>query len=86
MQQLLKKGTIVTYNHPSTPELAQHSLQLKTSSTSLTPEFLAEQDAVLIITDHSASDQGWIVSHTTLIIDTRNVTRHVTEGRAKIVL
>jgi UDP-N-acetyl-D-glucosamine dehydrogenase len=85
MQQLWKQGAIVTYNDPHTPELPRRSLHRKLSSTPLTPEFLAEQDAVVIINDHSAYDWGWIVSHAALIIDTRNATRHVTEGRDKIV-
>ena len=54
------------------------------TSTELTPEFLAAQDCVLIATDHSAYDCDFIVRHAPLVVDTRNATRNVTEGREKI--
>ena len=54
------------------------------SSTELTPEFLASQDCVLIATDHSAYDYEHIVEHARLVVDTRNATAGVTQGREKI--
>ena len=51
----------------------------------LTPESLGQQDCVLIATDHTAYDYSWVVSHSQLVIDTRNATKTVTEGRGKIV-
>jgi len=53
-------------------------------SQELTPEFLTQQDCVLIATDHSAFDYQQIVQYAPLIIDTRNATVDVTEGREKI--
>ena len=53
-------------------------------SQPLTPEYLSGQDCILIATDHSAYDYDEIVRHASLIVDTRNATRHVTEGREKI--
>jgi UDP-N-acetyl-D-glucosamine dehydrogenase len=50
----------------------------------LTPEFLASQDCVLIATDHSAYDYEHIVQHARLVVDTRNATAGVTQGREKI--
>ena len=41
-------------------------------------------DAVLISTDHSSYDYDEIVKHAQLVIDTRNATKQVTEGREKI--
>ena len=54
------------------------------SSRPLTPEFLAAQDCVLIATDHSAYDYPMIVRNSPLLLDTRNATRDVRSGRAKI--
>jgi UDP-N-acetyl-D-glucosamine dehydrogenase len=51
----------------------------------LTKENLAAQDAVLISTNHSDYDYGWIVRHAALVVDARNACGGVTEGREKIV-
>jgi UDP-N-acetyl-D-mannosaminuronate dehydrogenase len=87
MDLLLKKGAAVTYNDPHIPELPRmrHWPHLSMTSSSLTAEYLAAQDAVLIATDHSAYDYGFIVAKSRLVIDTRNATKAVTAGRDKIV-
>ena len=54
------------------------------SSHELTPEFLAAQDCVLIVTDHSTFDWDFIVRHARLVVDTRNATQNVAIGRDKI--
>jgi UDP-N-acetyl-D-glucosamine dehydrogenase len=54
------------------------------TSTDLTPEFLAAQDCVLIATDHSAYDYELIVRHSRMVLDTRNATKSVADGREKI--
>jgi UDP-N-acetyl-D-glucosamine dehydrogenase len=55
------------------------------SSVALTPEYLASRDLVLIVTDHSAYDWTFVVEHAPMIVDTRNATRSVEEGREKII-
>jgi UDP-N-acetyl-D-glucosamine dehydrogenase len=55
------------------------------ASLPLNPETLHAHDAVLIVTDHSSVDYELIVREAPLVIDTRNATRKVTEGRSKIV-
>jgi UDP-N-acetyl-D-glucosamine dehydrogenase len=85
---LLKKGARVTYNDPHIPSLPRmrHWPHLEPmQSQPLTPEYLASQDCVLIATDHSAYDYAFVVKHAKLVIDTRNATRPVTDGREKIV-
>jgi UDP-N-acetyl-D-glucosamine dehydrogenase len=85
---LLKKGAIVQYNDPHIPVLPRmrHWPHLQPlQSLPLTADTLAAQDCVLIVTDHSAYDYPWIVQHSRLIVDTRNATRYVQEGREKIV-
>ena len=87
MDLLLKKGARVSYNDPHIPALPRmrHYPHLKMNSEPLTPEFLAEQDCLLLATDHSAYDWDTIVRHSRLIVDTRNATKNVKEGREKII-
>ncbi|XZE55151.1 nucleotide sugar dehydrogenase [Planctomycetaceae bacterium SH139] len=87
MDLLLARGANLTYSDPHVPQLPKmrhHDLPDLHSQT-LTPEFLADQDCVLIATDHSDFDYHTIVQHAPLIIDTRNATKHVSgAGRSKI--
>ena len=86
MEMLLAGGAVLSYNDPhvpKTPTMRHHNLPEMTSRE-LTPEFLAEQDCVLIATDHSAYDYAMIVRHAPLVIDTRNATKGVVEARWKI--
>jgi UDP-N-acetyl-D-glucosamine dehydrogenase len=78
MELLQKRGAIVSYNDPHVPALPamrHHTIRLE--SEPLTAEFLARQDAVVIVTDHSGFDFEWIVQHSQLVIDTRNATARV---------
>jgi len=52
----------------------------------LSAEMLAGYDCVVLMTDHDAFDIPFIVRHARCIIDTRNMTRGITEGREKIKL
>jgi UDP-N-acetyl-D-glucosamine dehydrogenase len=54
------------------------------TSQPLTAEFLAQQDCVLIATNHSAYDYEFIVRHSRLVVDTRNATAGVTAEPGKI--
>lgn len=86
MEMLLARGARLTYNDPHIahlPRVRQHDLPAM-DSQSLTAEFLADQDLVLIATDHSAYDYEFIVRHAPLVVDTRNATKNVVEGRWKI--
>jgi UDP-N-acetyl-D-glucosamine dehydrogenase len=51
----------------------------------LTPEWLAAQDCVVIVTNHSVYDCGFVLEHAPLVIDTRNATRGCTDGNARLV-
>jgi UDP-N-acetyl-D-glucosamine dehydrogenase len=53
-------------------------------SRELTADYLSDQDCVVIVTDHAAYDYPFIVRHARLVVDTRNATRNVTDGRDKI--
>ena len=87
MKLLLKRGAILSYNDPHVPSLPKmrHYPDLPAmDSQELTPEFLGSQDCVLISTDHSVYDQNFIVEHSRMVLDTRNATKNVTQGREKI--
>ncbi|MEO2032742.1 MAG: nucleotide sugar dehydrogenase [Planctomycetaceae bacterium] len=86
MELLLERGAELTYNDPHIPQLPKmRNYEFSaTASQELTPEYLENQDCVLIATDHSAYDYDHIVRHSRLVLDTRNATAAVTEGRDRI--
>jgi UDP-N-acetyl-D-glucosamine dehydrogenase len=82
----VEKGAKVDYNDPYIPKThrqRRHDLQMK--SKDLSAKMLAGYDVVLISTDHSDYDYGWIVNNSQLVVDTRNATAEVRRGRRKIV-
>jgi UDP-N-acetyl-D-glucosamine dehydrogenase len=83
---LQEKGAEVHYNDPHIPVLpAMRKYSFSMASTDLTPENLAAMDCVLLATDHSAYDYGFILAHADLIVDTRNAF-HGLEGAELKVL
>lgn len=87
MELLIDQGAVLTYNDPHIAELPlmRHYDVPKQSSQDLTPDYLARQDCVIIATDHSAYDFDMIVQHSQMVVDTRNATKNVVNGRQKIV-
>ncbi|MEJ2009151.1 MAG: UDP binding domain-containing protein, partial [Acidobacteriota bacterium] len=86
IELLQSRGAQVDYNDPYFPHLGRmrkHNFLL--ASVELSPERLAQYDAVLIATDHSSYDYSFIVRHAHLVIDTRNATRDLTDYRERIV-
>jgi len=87
MELLARKHAQISYHDPFVPVLQagrRHDFGLR--SIPLTAAALAEADAVLIATDHSTVDYDFVVRHARLVVDSRNATRTVREGRDKIVL
>ena len=86
LRLLRQRGAQVTYNDPHIPTLPtmRHYGNTNLKSCQLTPEFLADQDCVLIATDHSAYDYDFITRHAQLVVDTRGATRRVAANREKI--
>ena len=87
LELLEERGAEVSYNDPHVPilpPLRGHSIRL--TSTELTPKVIADQDCLLIATDHKAFDWKFIAQHAKLLIDTRGATRHLAPGHpARIV-
>ena len=86
LELLLQRGAQLSYSDPHVPHLpaTRHHDLPAMSSQELTADFLASQDCVLIVTDHSKFDYQFIVQHAPLILDTRNATVNVQQGREKI--
>jgi UDP-N-acetyl-D-glucosamine dehydrogenase len=87
MDLLGSRGVIVSYHDPHVPHLpvARPNLALTGESQVLTLAWLSRQDAVILVTDHSAFDLGWIVEHSALVLDTRNATAGLAEHQDRIV-
>ncbi len=86
MDLLQKKGANILYHDPYIPVLPSFRKYLfKMKSSPLTEKLLQRIDAAIVVTDHSPIDYAWVVKHVPLLIDTRNVTKHIKQGRGKIV-
>jgi UDP-N-acetyl-D-glucosamine dehydrogenase len=87
LELLLHKGALVQYNDPHIPRLPRmrRGPNLDMVSQELSPQYLREQDCVVILTDHSAYDWAYLVEHASLVVDTRNACRNVKQGKASIV-
>lgn len=71
IEDLWRKHAVVEYNDPHIEEVDINGEKLK--SVELTPEKLKSADLVLITTAHSAYDPDFILKHSNLIVDTRNL-------------
>lgn len=80
---LLEKKADVVYNDPYVPQLSIDGNIMK--SVSLTAKLLQKMDCTVIIADHTCYDYDWIVQSSKLILDTRNATKNVKEGKEKIL-
>jgi len=87
LELLAERGAILDYNDPYFPALhkMRHYDFSNKRSVELTPANIAAYDCVLIATDHSSYDYDAIVNNAKLVVDTRNATRRVKQGRDKIV-
>lgn len=86
IELLEAKGAVVGYHDPYVPrtkKMRRYDLGLE--STPLTAETVAAHDVVLIVTNHSNVDYGLVVEHAPLVVDTRNATGRLAEGRAHVV-
>lgn len=73
---LQKEGCRVSYHDPFVPAVDQREGVVEPlTSVPLTEEALESAEAVLILTDHSSIDYGWVIKHAKLVVDTRGVTR-----------
>ncbi len=89
IDRLLRLGAVVSYHDPHVavaPGMRSWPDLPPMKSVPLTPESLAEHDAVIVVTDHTAVDYDLVARHARLIVDTRGVYRAGRfESSAKVV-
>ncbi|RMG26485.1 MAG: nucleotide sugar dehydrogenase, partial [Bacteroidetes bacterium] len=84
IHRLIEEGIYqIDYSDPWAPTYRVAGRELY--SVELSPETLASYHCVILITDHDDFDIPFVVKHATHIVDTRNMTQGITEGREKIV-
>ena len=83
MESLEEKGAQVEFMDPHVPELRLGGQQ-RTSVP--TDQDLSSYSLILITTDHTSIDYQDIVDRASLVVDTRNATKNVANGREKIYL
>ncbi len=84
MEKLRDAGAEIAYSDPHVaefPKMRRHNFDL--TSVTLTPQSLAEYDAVVLTTDHSRFDYDMVREYAQLIIDTRGVYRSANENIVK---
>ena len=75
IESLLDGGSRVTYHDPHVARLNVDGIVLESSDLSAT--YLAEQDCVVILTDHSDVDWSLVTSMSARVVDTRNALRRL---------
>ena len=84
MELLHRDGANIDYHDPFVPKFVEHGKQWH--SIPLSNERLERADCVVILTDHTDVEYDRVAEHAKLIVDTRNATKRVTQGREKVVL
>jgi UDP-N-acetyl-D-glucosamine dehydrogenase len=86
IEELLQLGADLSYHDPHIPQMPRmRKHDIRMASQDLTKEYLAAQDCVLIVTDHSAVDWAAVVAHSRLIVDPRNATGKVAGPREHVI-
>ena len=80
------RGGITDYHDPFVeviPQTREHAALAGRRSVALTPQVVAQYDAVLIATDHDAIDYAMLAKESRLLVDTRNACRRrgIDQGR-----
>ena len=89
MEILQDLGAEVSYLDPYFPEIPptrEHAALRGMSSMEFNEGIIARFDAVMIATDHDCFDYESLVRWSKLVVDTRNATKAVRNGRSKVVL
>jgi UDP-N-acetyl-D-glucosamine dehydrogenase len=87
LEDLLARGASVSYHDPHVPvlpKMRQHALP-RLESQAITQDWLAEQDAVVIVTDHAKVDYELVARASRLVVDTRNVIKETSGKGGNIV-
>ncbi|MEK6546037.1 MAG: nucleotide sugar dehydrogenase [Nitrospinota bacterium] len=82
IKYLKNKGADVSFCDPYVDSM--HEVE-GVKKMELREDSLSQADCVVIVTDHSNIDYKWVVKNSKLVVDTRNTTKGIKEGREKIV-
>jgi UDP-N-acetyl-D-glucosamine dehydrogenase len=77
------KGGKVSYHDPHIPTVSTHNGK-QYRSVELTAETLANADAVVLTTNHSAFDVEFVQQHSGMIVDMRNMVKEANENIYKL--
>ena len=83
MRLLSTHGADVAYHDPFIPVIREDGHELR--GVELTDAELEAADVVVIVTDHSTTDFQRVIDRTSLVVDTRNATKHCVRTKARIV-
>ena len=83
MRLLSQKGAVLSYNDPFVPSMRLNGEVLR--SLELSPQSIANQDCLIILTDHTIYDFKAIIASAKLVIDTRNATKGFDEFEDRII-
>ena len=88
MELLIERGAELSYCDPHIPQLPKmRSFDVPDlSHNPASDDYVRSLDCVLIATNHSAFDWHQIVKNAQMVVDTRNATHAVTDGREKIYM
>ncbi len=86
IELLAAAGVDVVYHDPHVASFPSGECAVEVPGVPLADDELRRADFVVIVTDHDDIDWAFVVEHARLVIDTRNATRAVREGRDRIVL
>ncbi len=86
LSRLTDRGAQMDYHDPFFPTVPPtRKYKLEMTSVPLNPDTLQSFDFCVIITDHTRIDWQQVVDHSSLIIDTRNITHGLSDDRDHIV-
>ncbi len=88
IEELTCKGAKVDYSDPYIPSIGNGSTYFSVASkigfhksTKITAKKLKEYDLVVILVEHDKFDFPFVVRHSKLIVDTKNVCKNITPGK-----
>ena len=80
---LERKGASITYIDPHVPQLTMDGGK-KYKTAVMSAKVVSGADCVVIVSDHTEFNYQWVVDKAKLVVDTRNATKNVKNGRKKI--
>lgn len=81
VEQLQQLGAEVSFHDPFVPEIHLEGNGSRIHGIELSQSVVAESDCVVIVTNHSRTDYGWLAENAKLVVDTRNATRELRDER-----